>query len=140
MKRSFTFLALILATAVPAAAQNQTRDRRVNGNSSATPIEKTARTRVVADQRDANHVRQPDAEAVQPANTSKKSAPACGDTAMPVQEVPKQTPLVVNPNPPPTPMTQPKLLKLTTQTINDTRSSSNSVLLPSSNNVPNPWS
>lgn len=139
MKRSFTFLVLILATAVPAAAQNQTRERRVNGDSSAASMEKTARTRVVADQRDANHVRQPDANAV-PANTSKTSAPAWGDTAVPVKEAAKQTPLVVNPNRPALPTAQPKLLKLTTQTINDARSALNSVALTSSNSVANPAS
>ena len=118
MKRALVFVALLLAVAAPAAAQNQTRDRRVKD---ATPAEQTAgRNRVIADQRDANHVRQPDTIAA-PANMNQTTAPSWGDTAVATQEKPRE-PVRVIPMPTNSEraqnLAQPKLVKPTTLAVN----------------------
>ena len=142
MKRSFAFLAVLVATAIPTAAQTQTRERRVNNEPGSAPIEKPARTRVVADQRDANHVRQTESSPAQPTtNTNKKGAPAWGDTAVAVQEAPRQAPgtsLAANPNLSSNSLPQPKLVTPTTLTTSNVRSSPSAAAITSPGNTANP--
>jgi polysaccharide biosynthesis/export protein len=140
MKRALVFLALLLAVAAPAAAQNQTRERRAKESAPASTTEQTAaRTRVVADQRDANHVRQPEIIPA-PANTNKKAAPSWGDTVVASRETPR-APLRVTSNPANADgrsqnLTQPKLVKPPTLAVNSVAATREPVA-PAASNVGN---
>lgn len=135
MKRVFVFLTLLAATAVSVSAQNQIRERRVS-EQPAAPIEKPARTRVVTNERDANHVRQPESPVLPSKQTNSRSRPAWGDTAVTFQQPPKTTttPIVsANTTSNSNSLAQPKLVKPTNLAISNAPTPNKSVAVTASN-------
>ncbi len=137
MKRASFLLALLLAAVAPAAAQNQIRERRVK-ESAPVADQDGARNRIVADQRDANHVRQPDAFNPAPANSNKTSAPSWGDTAVAIKETPRE-PVAVKSSPANDSQktVPPKLVKPTTLAVDGTRSLREAAAPAPANNTAN---